>query len=175
MDMEPENATEPRARQRPGVACDECRRRKLRCDGQQPQCSVCQDTGVACETTQRGVRGPKKGHLKALKNRVVQLEAMLESRLSVNQRHDHQEGSNNDLALSVSPVDGSDCGAHSEPWIPKETVSSGSDHEVFVSNANGLAPSLDPDLGPLPNAWDFSPATSANPRLSPSKIIQAEL
>ena len=168
-------ATAPRARQRPGAACDECRRRKLRCDGQQPQCGVCQDTEVVCEVTQRGVRGPKKGHLKALKNRVVHLEAMLESRLSVNGRQDHQGGSSNDLALSVSPVDGSDGVTHSEPWILTGAVSSGSDHEVFVPSANGLAPVLAPNLGPLPNEWAFSSAIPANPRLPPSEIIQAEL
>ncbi|KAJ5675116.1 fungal-specific transcription factor domain-containing protein [Penicillium maclennaniae] len=165
-DMESEVNDVPRGRQRPGAACDECRRRKLRCDGQQPQCGVCQDTGVVCEVTQRGVRGPKKGHLKALKNRVIHLEAMLESRL-VNGRQDSQRGSSNDLALSVSPVDGRDGGA----WIPKGTGSSGSDQEVFVSNSNGLAP----DLAPLPHEWAFSSMIPANPRLPPSDIIQAEL
>ncbi|EHA25829.1 hypothetical protein ASPNIDRAFT_138298, partial [Aspergillus niger ATCC 1015] len=59
-------------------ACDECRRRKLRCDGQKPQCGRCLDTGVACELTQRSARGPKKGHLRDLKNRLVYLEALLE-------------------------------------------------------------------------------------------------
>jgi hypothetical protein len=59
------------------AGCDECRRRKLRCDGQQPQCALCQEAGIPCELT----RGPKKGHLKALKNKVVHLEAMLEGRL----------------------------------------------------------------------------------------------
>ncbi|KAJ5218167.1 fungal-specific transcription factor domain-containing protein [Penicillium cinerascens] len=173
-DMDPDRATAPRGRQRPGAACDECRRRKLRCDGQQPQCGICQDTGAACEVTQRGVRGPKKGHLKALKNRIIHLEAMLES-LSVNGRQDHQGGSSNDLALSVSPIDGSDSGTHSEPWIPKGIVSSGSDHEDFVSNATGLAPVLVPHLGLLPNQWAFSSAIPANPRFPPSEIIQAEL
>ena len=60
-----------RGRQRPGGACEECRRRKLRCDGQRPQCRVCQESGVTCEvTTQRATRGPKKGYMKALKSRV---------------------------------------------------------------------------------------------------------
>ncbi|KAL5366246.1 fungal-specific transcription factor domain-containing protein [Aspergillus floccosus] len=71
--------------QAPKAACDECRRRKLRCDGKKPQCSVCLDSGVVCITTQRGVRGPKKGHLRALKSHIVQLEAMLEARPSPSQ------------------------------------------------------------------------------------------
>ena len=60
-----------RSRQMSGAACDECRRRKLRCDRQRPQCSVCCESGVRCETDRStGHRGPKKGYLKALKNRV---------------------------------------------------------------------------------------------------------
>ncbi|KAJ5568672.1 hypothetical protein N7450_011158 [Penicillium hetheringtonii] len=67
-----------RQRQRTGKACEECRRRKLRCDGQQPRCSVCIESGAICEVnTQRQPRGPKKGYLKALRNRI----AMLENRL----------------------------------------------------------------------------------------------
>lgn len=76
-------STTNRGHQAPKAACDECRRRKLRCDGKKPQCSVCLDTGAVCETTQRGVRGPKKGHLRALKSHIVQLEAMLEARPSL--------------------------------------------------------------------------------------------
>lgn len=166
-DMESEVHAAPGGRQRPGAACDECRRRKLRCDGQEPQCGVCQDTGVVCEVTQRGVRGPKKGHLKALKNRVVHLEAMLESFLPVNGRPNSQRSSNNDQALSVSPVDGRAGGT----WISKGTVSSGSDHEVSGSNSNDLAP----NLAPLPHDWAIPSVIPANPRLPPPDIIQAEL
>ncbi|KUI71346.1 hypothetical protein VM1G_07359 [Cytospora mali] len=36
----------------------------------------------------RGVRGPKKGYLKALKNRVVQLEALLDGRLKAQQQQE---------------------------------------------------------------------------------------
>jgi hypothetical protein len=58
------------SRQRPGSACEECRRRKLRCD-RQPQCGNCVEAGVVCTTTTvRPARGPKKGHLKALKGRI---------------------------------------------------------------------------------------------------------
>ena len=61
----------PRSRQQPGVACDECRRRKLRCDRGQPQCGVCRDTDTTCvTTTTRQPRGPRKGHLRALQSRI---------------------------------------------------------------------------------------------------------
>ncbi|EED13248.1 conserved hypothetical protein [Talaromyces stipitatus ATCC 10500] len=66
--------TSTTSRQRPGSACEECRRRKLRCD-RQPQCGNCIDAGVVCTTTTvRPARGPKKGHLKALKGRIATLE-----------------------------------------------------------------------------------------------------
>ncbi|KAJ6116996.1 hypothetical protein N7512_006721 [Penicillium capsulatum] len=58
-------------RQRVQRACEECRRRKLRCDGHQPRCGVCVESGAACEiNSHRQPRGPKKGYLKALRNRL---------------------------------------------------------------------------------------------------------
>ena len=61
----------PQPRQRPGSACEECRRRKLRCDGKQPQCQHCSETGVQCITIHsRSQRGPKRGHMKALQTRM---------------------------------------------------------------------------------------------------------
>ncbi|KNG85002.1 hypothetical protein ANOM_007809 [Aspergillus nomiae NRRL 13137] len=75
---QPSPRSAPRQRQRTGRACEECRRRKLRCDGQQPRCGVCVESGVPCEVnSQRALRGPKKGYLKALRNRVALLETRL--------------------------------------------------------------------------------------------------
>lgn len=73
--MTPSGSASPppgtRGRQRPGAACEECRRRKLRCNGQKPQCGFCLESRVACEVNPyRASRGPKKGYLKALKDRV---------------------------------------------------------------------------------------------------------
>lgn len=53
------------------AACEECRRRKLRCDGREPQCGVCRDSGASCEyNTTRAPRGPKKGYFQELKERI---------------------------------------------------------------------------------------------------------
>ena len=38
----------PLKRPKVTLACDECRRRKSRCDGQRPQCSHCNSAGVSC-------------------------------------------------------------------------------------------------------------------------------
>lgn len=71
-DSSPTHTTQrTRPRQKPGAACEECRRRKLRCDRRQPQCGSCQSTGVPCHTTTvRAARGPKPGYLKDLKARI---------------------------------------------------------------------------------------------------------
>lgn len=67
-----QSAVKPRSRrQRPGTACTECRRRKLRCDGVRPKCAVCLQSGVECEiVTEKAPRGPKKGYMQALKDRI---------------------------------------------------------------------------------------------------------
>ncbi|QQK48293.1 Zn(2)-C6 fungal-type DNA-binding domain [Penicillium digitatum] len=71
------------SRQQPGLACEECRKKKLRCDRRRPQCDQCEDSGTACLVNQvRSPRGPKKGHLKALRNRIATLESMINSEQS---------------------------------------------------------------------------------------------
>ncbi len=183
MPPDPENtdsdsAPTTRGRQRPGAACDECRRRKLRCDGQQPRCSVCRDTNVVCEVTQRSARGPKKGHLKALKNRVAYLEAMLDSHQQTEPLHNSRNcnavtvGTN-----STSPADRT-LGHVPGPWPPtRNTASSGSDHEHGAFLLNRVGPqsngaTLPSDLSN--QQWSSSPSLPAF-NLPPSEILQAEL
>ncbi|KAL3435971.1 fungal-specific transcription factor domain-containing protein [Aspergillus tetrazonus] len=62
------------SRQRPGSACEECRRRKVRCDRQRPQCQVCYEGGLDCKiSTTRLPRGPRKGQLRTLRTRIGRL------------------------------------------------------------------------------------------------------
>ncbi|KAL8759483.1 MAG: hypothetical protein Q9184_003608 [Pyrenodesmia sp. 2 TL-2023] len=63
------------SRQQPGSACEECRKRKLRCDRQKPQCGTCLDADIICIfNTKRLRRGPKQGGgLKALRSRIGML------------------------------------------------------------------------------------------------------
>ncbi|KAJ3472522.1 hypothetical protein NLG97_g10919 [Lecanicillium saksenae] len=63
------------------LACEECRRRKLRCDGSQPRCSTCESADTECNVnTDRVSRGPKKGYLKALQSKIDILESRLRAR-----------------------------------------------------------------------------------------------
>ncbi|KAI0165154.1 fungal-specific transcription factor domain protein [Hypoxylon sp. FL1284] len=65
-------------RQQPGYACEECRKKKLRCDRQRPQCGACANAQIPCEVNDRRVpRGPKKGSIGALRSRIVALERRL--------------------------------------------------------------------------------------------------
>ncbi|KAK5656796.1 hypothetical protein OQA88_4344 [Cercophora sp. LCS_1] len=66
------------SRQAEGLACDECRVRKLRCDRVRPTCGTCEHLGIPCTpNTSRQPRGPRKGHLKALQSRISALENQL--------------------------------------------------------------------------------------------------
>lgn len=66
-----DKASPPRSRQKPGSACEECRRRKLRCDRRQPQCGFCSESGAVCTVTSScPPRGPRRGHLKVLQARI---------------------------------------------------------------------------------------------------------
>lgn len=99
VDLSVKTSTPP-TRQNPGAACEECRRRKVRCDRQQPACGLCLSSGVQCQvTTPRPPRGPKRGYLKALQARIATLEGTLL------QQQQQQPCSNSSNTISISPGD----------------------------------------------------------------------
>lgn len=67
-----------KSRQKPGAACEECRRRKLRCDRRQPRCGHCQSSGVACLLSEShpSKKGPKRGYLSSLQSRISRFEVL---------------------------------------------------------------------------------------------------
>ena len=55
--------------QAPRKPCDQCTRRKVRCDYAVPTCSRCRDSGLNCtQSIVRKKRGPKKGRGTVLDN-----------------------------------------------------------------------------------------------------------
>ena len=59
------------------VACDECHKRRSKCDGGNP-CSLCARNYTLCTITRKvAKRGPKPGQLEALEVRVKLLESIL--------------------------------------------------------------------------------------------------
>ncbi|KAI0159542.1 fungal-specific transcription factor [Xylariaceae sp. FL1272] len=62
------------------LACMICRKRKLRCDGTKPSCSTCTRLGHSCAYDEvRKKSGPKRGYVKALEERLKQVEELLKT------------------------------------------------------------------------------------------------
>ncbi|KAH7412217.1 putative Zn(II)2Cys6 transcription factor [Phaeosphaeria sp. MPI-PUGE-AT-0046c] len=71
-------SAQPR-RQQSGIACEECRRKRIRCDRGRPQCLACATSGVSCVVRDNcPPRGPKKGYLQTLQKRIEDLQNRLE-------------------------------------------------------------------------------------------------
>ncbi|KAG1141523.1 hypothetical protein G6F37_009264 [Rhizopus arrhizus] len=67
-------------RQRVSKACEQCRKKKVKCDGTSPLCTNCISLGIQCsykESTKK--RGPPKGYIEAIEGRLHRLEALLGS------------------------------------------------------------------------------------------------
>ncbi|KAJ1978330.1 hypothetical protein H4R35_001949 [Dimargaris xerosporica] len=80
----PEESSAPSQakRQRINKACDVCRRRKVKCDGQQPQCGGCLATGQTCAYSfVPKKRGPPKGYIDVIESRLRRIEQLLEKML----------------------------------------------------------------------------------------------
>ncbi|OJJ35784.1 hypothetical protein ASPWEDRAFT_110917 [Aspergillus wentii DTO 134E9] len=57
----------PSKRQRIGRACDQCRRRKSKCDGTQPVCAICREADRTCTYQNSGRRrGLQSGYVRSL-------------------------------------------------------------------------------------------------------------
>ncbi|KAI0173503.1 putative Zn(II)2Cys6 transcription factor [Hypoxylon sp. FL1284] len=70
-------AAEPR-RPQLRIACEECRRKRIRCDRGIPQCMPCATAGKTCVVRENCPRrGPKKGYLKTLQNKIEDLQTRL--------------------------------------------------------------------------------------------------
>ncbi|KAK9459172.1 uncharacterized protein V1516DRAFT_681162 [Lipomyces oligophaga] len=72
----------PRKRSKVSRACDECRRKKIRCDASpdigQEQCSSCKRVGEKCSFSRIPMkRGPSKGYIKELEDRLNSLESSI--------------------------------------------------------------------------------------------------
>ncbi|KAL2259600.1 hypothetical protein VTK26DRAFT_6660 [Humicola hyalothermophila] len=62
------------------LACMICRKRKLKCDGFKPSCSTCSRLGHKCAYDEvRRKSGPKRGYVKALEERLKQVETLLKN------------------------------------------------------------------------------------------------
>ncbi|RDW76678.1 Asperfuranone cluster transcription factor afoA [Aspergillus mulundensis] len=80
--------TTRRGRQQPGFACEECRRRKARCDRVRPKCGFCTENELQCVfVDKRQQRGPVKGQINSMQSQLATLRWQLDRYLR--QRPDH--------------------------------------------------------------------------------------
>ncbi|KAI1210245.1 fungal-specific transcription factor domain protein [Annulohypoxylon truncatum] len=157
-------------RQQPGYACEECRKKKLRCDRQRPQCGACANAQIPCEVNDRRVpRGPKKGSIGALRSRIVALER----RLSTSQNED---GDGHELGLTTEspekenvtaqfPLPDWDIHQHEHPPVNPIPLAWGPPEGVPHS------PLLFPDVPVVPTIA----ASYPSPKQSPASIGDAFL
>ncbi|KAK2014574.1 hypothetical protein LZ32DRAFT_603301 [Colletotrichum eremochloae] len=63
-------------------ACEECRRRRAKCDGQQPVCARCSERSLNClyRSEEDGRKPASKSYVQLLRNRIQLLETVLQSR-----------------------------------------------------------------------------------------------
>ncbi|CEP09646.1 hypothetical protein [Parasitella parasitica] len=64
-------------RVRASQACVHCRKKKIKCDENRPDCGQCQEANVLCEYTEPKKRGPRKGYVQLLEERLAQMERKL--------------------------------------------------------------------------------------------------
>ncbi|KXN72821.1 hypothetical protein CONCODRAFT_77620 [Conidiobolus coronatus NRRL 28638] len=92
-------AKQPKPRRKLTHACDNCRSKKVRCDGQYPRCKYCADRELSCTyltaTKRRGPRNPYieelEAKVKALEEKVQQLNIELPSGIFVSQQNPEGE------------------------------------------------------------------------------------
>ncbi|KAG5985955.1 hypothetical protein E4U43_005780, partial [Claviceps pusilla] len=106
-DHAPDNSSVPKPKR---LACMICRKRKLKCDGIRPSCSTCSRLGHSCAyDEQRRKSGPKRGYVKALEERLKQVETLLKTQDPVPPTPDS----------SAKPVGISMSGAHNSAAAPQ--------------------------------------------------------
>ncbi|KAL4966663.1 Zn(II)2Cys6 transcription factor domain-containing protein [Aspergillus stella-maris] len=139
-------------------ACERCRRRKIRCDGDTP-CSTCRRFRIQCVRIQ-------KHDTHALEQRVRELEARIA---------EFSSGRSNGESLDVTPL------LSPQPWTPDIQLSSdfGSpgpalSMEQSFSHSNQLSPLDIPSIQVVDYADNTSPVSPVSPvSLSTSPIFRA--
>jgi hypothetical protein len=132
----------------PRLACEQCKRRKLRCNKTSP-CAACKSAGLECRTVQRarlprGKSGQTRNQNDKLENRVARIESLLslQTRISCEPSSTPNTG-----LISASRVEMTDVFDGSKPaFLPDEKVTSlvGSEFwEALSMEVQGLRETLE--------------------------------
>ncbi|KAH7083335.1 hypothetical protein BKA63DRAFT_403028 [Paraphoma chrysanthemicola] len=97
-----------RKRSKVSRACDECRRKKIRCDATSENgpesCSSCKRTGARCQFSRQPMkRGPSKGYIKELADRLNSLESQIQHPAASSTNFDFGGMSDPNFASTQSP------------------------------------------------------------------------
>lgn len=147
--------TPPRKRSKVSRACDECRRKKVKCDASSETgeeiCSNCRRSNVRCMFSRvPQKRGPSKGYIKELADRINSIEGKLGGGQSVAEALAGELASRRNLGESyAASAQGED--------IRKRTFS-----QISSSNFPTLAPSRQPGWPADPRPAPPQPSYSAN-------------
>ncbi|TDZ28327.1 putative transcriptional regulatory protein [Colletotrichum trifolii] len=149
------DSTPPRKRSKVSRACDECRRKKVKCDAQSDSgenpCSNCKRSGIRCMFSRvPQKRGPSKGYIKELADRINSIEGKLEIQGPVedaNRKRPFSSISGAELSTAVPSRPVTWASEH-RPLQPMTTPSDR--YQVSPFSVNGLAPQALPVKNDLP-------------------------
>ncbi|KAK7428345.1 Glucose-responsive transcription factor [Neonectria magnoliae] len=162
-----DNTIPPRKRSKVSRACDECRRKKIKCDAQsdtgETPCSSCGRASIRCLFSRiPQKRGPSKGYIKELADRIHSIEHKLENEGGLSQEEiDHlfvpersrQNNVNGDDASRKRPFS-SISGEFTTPATTRQTPWGSEHRSIQPSSAasDGYAPYSTGSLAPHPSA-----------------------
>lgn len=99
---------ESKKRVRASQACVHCRKKKIKCDESRPDCLQCQEANVACEYTEPKKRGPRKGYVQLLEERLAQMERKLMGPSGFNKNNITTNAMSDEENNSLSSASGQD-------------------------------------------------------------------
>ncbi|KAK0382824.1 hypothetical protein NLU13_9919 [Sarocladium strictum] len=162
----PNDHVPPRKRSKVSRACDECRRKKIKCDatsdsGENP-CTSCAKSNVRClfsRVPQK--RGPSKGYIKELADRINSIESKLQSEDGLGHEDLEKFFAQERQRSSTGPVDDA---SRKRPF----SSISGNEFSTPTSN-NRQAPWGSESRGPQPESFTNYTNASLAPQASPIK------
>ncbi|USP81720.1 uncharacterized protein yc1106_08994 [Curvularia clavata] len=150
-----------RKRSKVSRACDECRRKKIRCDATSENgpeaCSSCKRTGARCQFSRQPMkRGPSKGYIKELADRLNSLESQIHH--PPNPTHTFDFGSMGDQTFQDT---------QSPPQFKRQRTHSMTEgfHEAF-SRPNWTVPDRSNDAHGMSGLGDQESSLNGNRRTS---------
>lgn len=152
----------PRKRSKVSRACDECRRKKVKCDaasetGEEP-CSNCRRSSIRCLFSRiPQKRGPSKGYIKELADRIHHIEGKLASEGSIDPLTELFGGGRRESSDIFSPSGDPDDGSRKRPFSSISGADLGTPHPSRQGTLNSeprpIQPYQNPANGPKGSSY----------------------